>query len=85
MSDRKTVLTAVVSDLRSELGLINPDYRRVGRMVADGLEALLEQEPEDRVPMPVELRDPGPVEVRARKNPKPEIRNSKQTQKAKSE
>ena len=86
MSDPKdpepqTVLMAVVKELRTELKLINPDYRRCGRMVADGLEAVLDWEQEagireqgatsreqgERIPAAVEVRQPGPVEVRARK------------------
>ncbi len=41
MTAPKTVLTAVVSEARAELRLINPDYRRVGLMLVDGLEALM--------------------------------------------
>ena len=63
----RTVLKAVVSDLRTELNLINPDYRRVGRMVADGLEALLDRA--EAMPELVEVRTPDPVELRTR-NPK---------------
>lgn len=67
----KIVITAVVKDLRSELSLINPDYRRVGRMIADGLEALLNLRPPtsdpERIPEPVEVRTAEPPAVRARK------------------
>lgn len=61
----KTVLRAVVKEVRSELRLINPDFRRVGLMLADGLEALTERA--ERVPEPVEVRVSEPVEVRTRK------------------
>jgi hypothetical protein len=65
----KTVLKAVVKEVRTELRLINPDLRRVGLMLADGLEALLERA--ERIPEPVEVRVSEPVEVRARgKKPK---------------
>jgi len=62
MSDPKTVLTAVVHNVRAELTLINPDFRSVGRMIADGLEALAEH-----VPEPPEVRAAEPPEVRTRK------------------
>jgi hypothetical protein len=52
--DRKTVLTAVVTEVRNELSLNNPDYRAIGRMIADGLEAIIE--PSERVPAEPKLR-----------------------------
>ena len=61
----KTVLRAVVKEVRTELKLTNPDYRRVGLMLADGLDALLERA--ERVPEPVEVRVSEPGEVRTRK------------------
>lgn len=63
----KMVLKAVVKEVRTELRLINPDYRRVGLMLADGLEALVERA--ERVPEPVEVRisDAGDVRTRAGK------------------
>ena len=61
----KTVLTAVVKEVRTELRLINPDYRRVGLMLADGLEALTERA--ERVPEPVEVRVSQASEIRTRK------------------
>ena len=61
----KTVLKAVVKELRTELRLINPDYRRVGLMIADGLDALTERV--ERVPEPVEVRTADPVDTRVRK------------------
>ena len=60
----KTVLTAVVKEVRAELNLINPDYRSVCRMIADGLEALTERA--ERVPEPVEVRVSEQPEVRTR-------------------
>ena len=61
----KTVLKAVVKEVRSELRLINPDLRRVGLMLADGLEALVERA--ERVPEPVEVRVSEPPELHTRK------------------
>jgi hypothetical protein len=61
----KTVLKAVVKEVRTELGLINPDYRRVGLMLADGLEALAERA--ERIPEPIEVRTAEPIETRVRK------------------
>lgn len=61
----KTVLRAVVKEVRSELRLINPDFRRVGLMLADGLEALTERA--ERIPEPVEVRVSEPSEIRTRK------------------
>ena len=63
-SSTKTVLTAVVKEVRTELRLINPDLRRVGLMLADGLEALTERA--ERVPEPVEVRVSEPSEIRTR-------------------
>jgi hypothetical protein len=60
----KTVLKAVVKEVRAELRLINPDLRRVGLMLADGLDALTERA--ERVPEPVEVRVSEPVDVRTR-------------------
>ena len=36
----RQVLAAVVHDARAELKLNNPDYRAIGRMFADGFEAI---------------------------------------------
>jgi len=67
----RQVLTAVVHDARAELGLNNPDYRTIGLMFADALEAVSreqeagsiehagEDQPPDRVPAPPELRTRG--------------------------
>jgi len=72
----RQVLTAVVHDSRAELALNNPDYRAVGRMFADALEAIdgavgaagtvLGAEYADRLPAEPEVRAGQPPEVRAR-------------------
>ena len=60
----RTVLTAVVKEARAELRLNNPDFRCVGLMFADGLEALAERA--ERIPEPVEVRVSEPNEIRTR-------------------
>jgi hypothetical protein len=60
----KTVLRAVVRECRNELRLTNPDLRRVGLMLADGLEALAQ--PAERTPEPIDIRAPDALETRSR-------------------
>ena len=60
----KTVLKAVVHEMRAELRLNSPDYRRVGLMIADGLEALAERA--EKAPDPIEVRVSESPEVRTR-------------------
>ena len=71
----RTVLRAVVKEVRNELRLTNPDLRRVGLMLADGLDALTERA--ERQPDPIDVKTAEPVEVRVSEQPEIRTRGRK--------
>ena len=80
MPATKTVLDAVVTESRKELRLNNPNYRRVGLMLVDALDALkalADAEREEQAAGVTDQADRVPAAAEVRTRARPEKRSGK--------
>ena len=62
-----TILAAAISDVRTEVRLINPDFRRVSLMLCDAILAALDMRAGDC--QADDIHTPAPADLRTRSKP----------------